>query len=71
MERLLQEETTGTFPASAEVKMHCRPVTLLPAPILTVQIMRSGGPAFLEIFGVISMTEKISGTHSSFSGAHV
>ena len=37
--------------------------TLLPAPFLSVQILRNGGPAFQENMRVILNTESFSGAH--------
>ena len=39
--------------------------TLLPAPLLSVQILSNGGPAFQENMGVILKMESFSGTHFS------
>ena len=36
-----------------------------------VQILRTGGPDFQEILRVILTADIISGTHFSFSGAHL
>ena len=44
--------------------------TLLPAPLLMVQILRTGGPDFQGSLGVILTADIISGPLYSFSGAH-
>ena len=45
--------------------------TLLLAPLLMVQILRTGGPDFQEVLRVILTADIISGAHFSFSGAHL
>ena len=44
--------------------------TLLLAPLLMVQILRTGGPDFQELLRVILTADITSGTHFSFSGTH-
>ena len=44
-------------------------LTLLLAPLLMVQILRTGGPDFQGILGVILTADIISGPLYSFSGA--
>ena len=45
--------------------------TLLLAPLLMVQILRTGGPDFQEVLRVILTADIISGAHFSCSGAHL
>ena len=44
--------------------------TLLLAPLLMVQILRTGGPDFQELLRVILTADITSGTLFSFSGTH-
>ena len=63
-------KTASEMHVAPRIVVHCCPFTLLLAPLLMVQILRTGGPDFQELLRVILTADITSGTHFSFSGTH-